>query len=127
MPGAMTMSPSPSIPRTLLARIRSVLRRAREPVITFDGWILDVVRRELFRPTGQLVELTAGEFNILVALASRPQEPLSRDFLLDVISNRDPREISSHTVDNLIARLRKKMTHEGLLPPSPPCAASAMP
>ncbi|TDT89538.1 MULTISPECIES: response regulator transcription factor [Azorhizobium] len=107
----------PINPRTLLARIRSVLRRAREPVITFDGWILDVVRRELFRPTGQLVELTAGEFNILVALASRPQEPLSRDFLLDVISNRDPREISSHTVDNLIARLRKKMTHEGLLPP----------
>ncbi|WP_106751283.1 response regulator transcription factor [Pannonibacter carbonis] len=99
--------------RTLLARIRSVLRRSREPVITFDGWILDVVRRELFRPTGQLVELTSGEFNILVALASRQMQPVSRDFLLDVISNRDPREISGHTVDNLIARLRKKMLHEG--------------
>ncbi len=99
--------------RTLLARIRSVLRRSREPVITFDGWILDVVRRELFRPTGQLVELTAGEFNILVALASRPAQPLSRDFLLDVIANRDPREISAHTVDNLIARLRRKMHHDG--------------
>lgn len=99
--------------RTLLARIRSVLRRSREPVITFDGWILDVVRRELFRPNGQLVELTAGEFNILVALASRQMQPLSRDFLLDVISNRDPRDISGHTVDNLIARLRKKMQHEG--------------
>ncbi|WP_430511222.1 winged helix-turn-helix domain-containing protein [Pannonibacter phragmitetus] len=90
-----------------------MLRRSREPVITFDGWILDVVRRELFRPNGQLVELTAGEFNILVALASRQMQPLSRDFLLDVISNRDPRDISGHTVDNLIARLRKKMQHEG--------------
>lgn len=99
--------------RTLLARIRSVLRRSREPVIIFDGWILDVVRRELFRPTGQMVELTAGEFNILVALASRPTQALSRDFLLDVIANRDPRDISGHTVDNLIARLRRKMMHDG--------------
>lgn len=99
--------------KTLHARIRSVLRRSREPVITFDGWILDVVRRELFRPNGQLLELTAGEMNILVALASRPGEPLSRDFLLDVIANRDPTSISGHTVDNLIARLRKKMQLEG--------------
>lgn len=99
--------------KTLHARIRSVLRRSREPVITFDGWILDVVRRELFRPNGQLVELTAGEMNILVALASRPGEPLSRDFLLDVIANRDPTSISGHTVDNLIARLRKKMQLDG--------------
>lgn len=97
---------------TLLARIRSVLRRTREPVITFDGWILDIIRRELFRPNGQLVELTAGEFNILAALASHQRQPLSRDFLLDVISNRDPRSISGHTVDSLIVRLRRKMIHE---------------
>lgn len=97
---------------TLLARIRSVLRRTREPVITFDGWILDIIRRELFRPNGQLVELTAGEFNILAALASHQRQALSRDFLLDVISNRDPRSISGHTVDSLIVRLRRKMIHE---------------
>ncbi|WP_298242603.1 response regulator transcription factor [uncultured Bradyrhizobium sp.] len=95
--------------RTLLARIRSVLRRTTESIITFDGWILDPVRRELFRPDGSMVQLTAGEFNILVALASHMTQPLSRDFLLDVISNRDPREISEHTVDNLIVRLRRKM------------------
>lgn len=98
---------------TLVARIRSVLRRTREPVITFDGWILDVVRRELFSPNGQLVQLTSGEFNILAALAAHQGHPLSRDFLLDVISNRDPRSISGHTVDNLIVRLRRKMLFEG--------------
>lgn len=103
--------------RTLLARIRSVLRRTRETVITFDGWILDPVRRELFRPDGRMVELTAGEFNILAALASKMTQPLSRDFLLDVISNRDPREISGHTVDNLIVRLRRKMQYEGAAAP----------
>ena len=103
--------------RTLLARIRSVLRRTRETVITFDGWILDPVRRELFRPDGKMVELTSGEFNILAALASKMMQPLSRDFLLDVISNRDPREISGHTVDNLIVRLRRKMQYEGAAAP----------
>lgn len=103
--------------RTLLARIRSVLRRTRETVITFDGWILDPVRRELFRPDGRMVELTTGEFNILAALASRMTQPLSRDFLLDVISNRDPRDISGHTVDNLIVRLRRKMQYEGTMAP----------
>ena len=40
-------------------------------------------------------------------------QPVSRDFLLDVISNRDPRDISRHTVDNLVVRLRRKMAHEG--------------
>ena len=99
--------------RTLLARIRRVVRRTKEKIVTFDGWILDPVRRELFRPDGSMVKLTSGEFNILVALASHMTQPLSRDFLLDVISNRDPREISEHTVDNLIVRLRRKMQLDG--------------
>ncbi|MBR0781425.1 response regulator transcription factor [Bradyrhizobium iriomotense] len=103
--------------RTLLARIRSVLRRTKESVVTFDGWILDPVRRELFRPDGSMVKLTSGEFNILAALASQMTRPLSRDFLLDVISNRDPREISEHTVDNLIVRLRRKMQYDGTAAP----------
>lgn len=95
--------------RALLARIRSVLRRASESVISFDGWILDLIRRELFRPDGRLLELTTGEFNILAALAAQRPQAVSRDFLLDVISNRDPSNISDHTVDTLIARLRRKM------------------
>ena len=98
---------------TLLARVYSVLRRTREPVYTFDGWMLDIVRRELFRPNGELVTLTTGEFNVLAALVARKNQPCSRDFLLDVISNRDPRSISDHTVDNLIVRLRRKMFYEG--------------
>ncbi|HLO76564.1 MAG TPA: response regulator transcription factor [Magnetospirillum sp.] len=121
--------------RALLARIRSVLRRAGESVITFDGWILDLIRRELFRPNGQLLPLTSGEFNILAALAAQRPNPVSRDFLLDVISNRDPRHISDHTVDTLVARLRRKMSMDGFSAPimtvrgigyalasEPPCA-----
>lgn len=103
--------------RALLARIRSVLRRAGESVVTFDGWIMDTIRRELFRPNGQLLELTSGEFNILAALAAQRPQAVSRDFLLDVISNRDPRDVSEHTVDTLVARLRRKMRHDDIEPP----------
>lgn len=97
--------------RALLARINSVLRRSAgtDSVVTFNGWILDTVRRELFRPNGQMLELTSGEFNILAAMAAQRPQAVSRDFLLDVISNRDPRSVSSHTVDTLVARLRRKM------------------
>lgn len=95
------------------ARIRNALRRSPDPRIRFDGWRLDVIRRELFRPDGTMQGLTAGEMNILAALAANSPEPLSRDFLLDVISNRDPRNVSGHTVDNLIVRLRRKLTNGG--------------
>lgn len=99
--------------RALLARIRAVLRRMGDTVITFDGWIIDLVRRELFRPNGEMVELTTGEFNILAAIVTRRPNPVSRDFLLDVISNRDPRDVSEHTVNTLVARLRSKMRMGG--------------
>jgi len=82
-------------------------------VIAFEGWILDLIRRELFSPKGNLLPLTSGEFNVLAALAAAKGAPVDRDFLLDVISNRDPREVSGHTVDTLIARLRRKMREAG--------------
>jgi len=103
--------------KALGARVRSVLRRSGEALVSFQGWTLDMVRRELFRPNGQLLELTTGEFNILAALAARSPHPASREFLLDVISNRDPRGVSSHTVDTLVARLRQKMRGDGGMVP----------
>ncbi len=93
----------------LLARVKSVLRRSAETVVVFNGWILDLIRRELFQPSGQLLLLTSGEFNILSALVAQRPQPATRDFLLDVISNRDPRDVSDFTVNTLIARLRRKM------------------
>lgn len=110
----------------LLIRIRNLLRRSGAPAVpptsveaaagpapdaplTFRGWRLDLVRRALFRPDGSYLALTTGEFNILAALAAMRPNPVSREYLLDVISNRDPRSISEHTVDTLITRLRRKM------------------
>lgn len=98
-------------PRELVARVNNVLRQrgAQGGILSFAGWQLDTVRRELFSPSGELLALTTGEFNILAALAAVRPQPLSRDFLLDVISNRDPRTVAVHTVDTLISRLRRKL------------------
>ena len=98
--------------RELMARVHNVMRRHLAPpsVITFHGWTLDPIRRELFRPTGEMLSLTAGEFNILAALASTRPAAIDRDLLLDVISNRDPSSVSEHTVVILIGRLRRKMS-----------------
>ena len=77
--------------REVLARVKSVLRRREPPtmpsgtadeVIRFEGWRLDVVRRQLVSPTGEDVALTSGEFDLLAALAraSRPRlRPRSAD------------------------------------------------
>lgn len=100
--------------RELDARIRNVLRRAGyEASLCFDGWSLDLIRREVFRPDGTLLPLTTGEFNILAALAAARPRPVERTILLDVISNRDPSSVSEHTIDTLVARLRRKMNGDG--------------
>ena len=116
----------PVDPLELLIRIRNLLRRIApsttpapsqsppaDAPLTFKGWQLDLVRRALFRPDGSYLALTTGELNILAALAAMRPKPVSREYLLDVISNRDPTSISEHTVDTLITRLRRKMRDEG--------------
>src|SRR3989344_529281 len=75
--GADDYLAKPCNPRGLLARVRAVLRRPREeaaaegPALLFAGWRLDLLRRELTRPDGGLVGLSAGEFAPLRALAGR--------------------------------------------------------
>ena len=85
-------------PRELLARVRAVLRRAGPPearasadqkrILEFAGWRLDVTHRQLFSAKNALVPLRAGEFDLLLALAERPQRVLSRDQLLDLSRGR---------------------------------------
>lgn len=108
----------PVDPRELVARVRNLLRRRspdRSPddnYVRFDGWTLDLVRRALFRPDGSFLALTAGEFNILAALAMMRPNPVNREYLLDVISSRDRANVSEHTVDTLVMRLRRKMRQD---------------
>ena len=91
--------------RELLARIRAVLRRAggtpadarngSHRMLEFGGWRLDVTGRKLFSPAGALVPLRAAEFDLLLALAERPQRVLTRDQLLDLARGRGRQQLRS--------------------------------
>lgn len=102
--------------REVVVRARNLLRRSlgrqgpdEEPERRdFAGWSLDLRRRCLLTPGGDRVELTRGEFNLLEALTAKPGRALSRDALLDHVSNRDWHP-SDRTVDVLIGRLRQKL------------------
>jgi len=103
--------------RELLARVRAVLRRSGradspEPSgqrFEFESWLFDVSRRELTdRKTGGAIELTTSEFNLLEAFVKRPHRVLSRDDIMDLLKGQDWSPLD-RSVDNLIARLRKKI------------------
>ncbi len=112
--GADDYLAKPCNPRELLARIRAVLRRPREDetpmgaALMFDGWRLDLVRRELVRPDGEAVQLSAGEFGLLRAFAERPGRVLTRDQLLEAARGTEA-DVFDRAMDVQISRLRKKL------------------
>lgn len=105
--------------RELLARVRSVLRRAkavnevastadRQGILQFNGWQLHVQARQLLNPDGQEVALTTGEFDLLVALLESPNRVLSRDQLMQRLHGREPGPFD-RAIDVQISRLRQKI------------------
>jgi two-component system, OmpR family, torCAD operon response regulator TorR len=102
--------------RELLARVRALCRRrgldrrfqSEDTVLAFDAWIIDLKRRELSVRNGAVVRLTRGEFDLLAALALARGGTLTRDYLVEVVSNR-ALDVTPRTVDALVARLRRKL------------------
>lgn len=111
----------PFSPRELVARVRTILRRARPasgaaaaggPVAAAAAapaasLVVDTERHEA-RLAGQRLDLTPGEFRLLRALAEVPGRVLSRDQLLDRLHD-DQRALSDRTVDSHIKNLRRKL------------------
>jgi two-component system, OmpR family, response regulator len=87
-----------------------------ERLYRFAGWSLDETTRELLAPTGQRVDLTSSEFDLLIALLRHPSQPLSRAALLGVLRGRQWTYFD-RSIDTLVARLRKKLDDGSDRPP----------
>jgi two-component system OmpR family response regulator len=123
--GADDYLAKPFNPRELLARIKAVLRRAGAPAahaakaadeqsttrVRFDGWTLDLSKRELTSPSGVLVPMSGGEFALLATFVAHPQRVLSRDQLLDFARGRDAQPFD-RSIDVQVSRLRRKIEED---------------
>jgi len=116
--GADDYMAKPFNPRELLARIKAVLRRTEQDAIaktdsgvavySFAGWKLNVGRRQLKSPAAEIIELSAGEFDLLLSFVEHPQRVLSRDQLLDFTHGRMASPFD-RSVDVQVSRLRRKI------------------
>ena len=106
----------PFEPRELVARVRSVLRRAtrtaapavENEAFVFEGWQLDPLKRRLTDADGAVVAISSVEFRLLMAFLEHPRQVLNRDRLLDMVQGREA-HLFDRAVDNQVSRLRRKI------------------
>jgi two-component system response regulator BaeR len=99
----------PFSPREVVARVKTVLRRAGDHQAPPTGEL--ALDPEKFRAVlrGQELELTAVEFKLLHFLFQNPGRIYSRSQLMDRIYS-DQRIVSDRTIDSHIKKLRKKIS-----------------
>ncbi|HKX35391.1 MAG TPA: response regulator [Rhizorhapis sp.] len=110
----------PFSPRELVARIKAIFRRVAAGGIrqhtdgsnySFEGWVLKTGERTLVDQEGVAVPLSTAEYNLMLAFATRPNQVLSRDQLLDITQGREA-NIFDRAIDNQISRLRRKIEQD---------------
>ncbi|ATN32566.1 DNA-binding response regulator (plasmid) [Rhizobium sp. ACO-34A] len=114
--GADDYITKPFSPREVVARIRSVLRRASYGLVTapgqailrFEGWKIDPIRRQLHDPSNARVALTTTEFDLLLAFCRNPGRVITREELLSFTHAGLAGPIE-RSIDVHISRLRQKI------------------
>ena len=112
--GADDYIPKPFDPRELLARVKSVLRRASGAAVQPTGQrvrmgrrILDLERRVLIDPDGSEETLASSEYDLLRLFAENPNRPLARDWLLESAAHREMEAFDEQTIRRAVAGMAK--------------------
>lgn len=113
----------PFNPRELLARIKSILRRARAlPVsqgdakrLGFAGWTLDCTARHLIDPQGVILPLSGAQYRLLAIFLNHPNRVLDRDRLVDLTLGREATPFD-RSIDVQVSRLRQVLRDNGREP-----------
>lgn len=113
----------PFEPRELVARIQTILRRARgsresikeQKEAVFMGWRLNYILRQLVSPEELVIPLSNAEFRLLTVLVEHPNRVLTRDFLLDEARGRNM-DMFDRSIDILISRVRQKLNDDPRTP-----------
>ncbi|WP_321338445.1 response regulator transcription factor [Breoghania sp.] len=116
--GADDYLAKPFNPRELTARIKAVLRRtnadarAKGEVRAYrvSDLMVEPSLRKVTRNSGEEVDLTGAEFELLRVFLDRPGRLLSREQLLDITQGRDC-EPGDRSIDVLMSRLRRKLSN----------------
>ena len=123
--GADDYLAKPFNPRELLARIKSVVRRAqalppnmetdKAHTLRFAGWTLDVATRNVTAADGLVVPLSGAEYRLLRVFLDHPQRVLAREQLLELANGREA-ILFDRSIDVLVGRLRKRLRDDSREP-----------